>query len=146
MYASLVGNYIYYLRYSESDGSTLYKVKIDGSDQKQVAASPFFTSSASGSHIYYNGIEKEHYLWRLNTEDDSIGMLYGGNCWMPTVVDDATVYYMDCDSNYAIARADIATGEKTEACCTRPAQTATMSGAITSIFSATTPKILRSAR
>ncbi len=116
LYASLVGNYIYYLRYSESDGSALYKVKIDGSGQKQVSASPFFTSSASGPYIYYNGIDNEHYLWRLNTEDDSTGMLYGGNCWMPTVVDDATVYYMDCDSNYAIARADIATGEKTLLC------------------------------
>lgn len=31
---------------------------------------------------------------------------------MPTVVGGETVYYIDCDKNYAIARADIATGEK----------------------------------
>lgn len=32
---------------------------------------------------------------------------------MPTVIDDTTAYFMDCDSNYAIARTDLATGEKT---------------------------------
>lgn len=112
LYASLVGNYIYYLHYTQADGSTLYKVKIDGSEQAQVFPSPFFTSCTSGPYIYYNGIENEHYLWRLNTTDDSKGMLYGGNCWMPIVLDDATVYYMDCDNRYAIARADIATGDK----------------------------------
>lgn len=113
LYASLVGNYIYYLHYSDSDGSTLYKVKIDGKEQTQVATDSFFTACTNGQYIYYNGISTEHYLWRLNTADDSFGMLYGGNCWMPTVVDDTTVYYMDCDSRYAIARADLATGEKT---------------------------------
>lgn len=112
LYASLVGNYIYFLHYSDSAGSLLYKVKIDGSELTQIAESPFFTCSTSGQYIYYNGIETEHYLWRLNAEDDTTGMLYGGNCWMPTVVDDTTVYYMDCDSRYAIARADIETGEK----------------------------------
>lgn len=116
LYASLVGNYIYYMHYSDSEGSTLYKVKIDGSDQTQVLASPFFTCSTSGQYIYYNGVDAEHYLWRLNTEDDSKGMLYGGNCWMPTVTADSTVYYMDCDSHYAIARADISTGEKVLLC------------------------------
>ena len=40
-------------------------------------------------------------------------MLYGGNCYMPTVIDDTTAYFMDCDSNYAIARTDLATGEDT---------------------------------
>lgn len=110
--ASLVGNYIYYLHYSDSDGSTLYKVKIDGSEQSQIATEPLFTASASGQYIYYNGVSSEHYLWRRNTENDTTGMLYGGNCWMPTVVDDATLYYMDCDNHYSIARVDLASGDK----------------------------------
>ena len=63
--------------------------------------------------MYYNGTDSDHYIWRLNTTDDSKGMLYGGNCYMPTVIDDTTAYFMDCDSNYAIARTDLATGEKT---------------------------------
>lgn len=112
LYASLVGNYIYYLHYSDSDGSTMYKAKIDGKEQVQVLENSYFTASTSGKYIYYNGIETEHFLWRLNTEDDSYGMLYGGNCWMPTVVDDSVLYYMDCDNRYAIARVDLSTEEK----------------------------------
>lgn len=113
LYASLYGNYIYYIRYDESEGSTLYKVKIDGSGCKQVDTAPDFTCSANGEYMYYNGTDSDHYIWRLNTTDDSKGMLYGGNCYMPTVIDDTTAYFMDCDSNYAIARTDLATGEKT---------------------------------
>ena len=112
LYASLYGNYIYYIRYDESEGSTLYKVKIDGSGCKQVDTAPDFTCSANGEYMYYNGTDSDHYIWRLNTTDDSKGMLYGGNCYMPTVIDDTTAYFMDCDSNYAIARTDLATGEE----------------------------------
>lgn len=116
MYASLFGNYIYYLHYSESNGTTLYKVKIDGSDQNEVIPSVCFTASGLGQYLYYNGTEAEHYIWRLNTEDDSNGMLYGGNCWMPTITDESTAYFMDCDNNYALAKVDLSTGEKTIIC------------------------------
>lgn len=116
LYASLVGDYIYYLHYGESSGTTLYKVKIDGSDQQQVADQPYFTCSALGQYLYYNGVNREHYIWRRNTADDSTGMIYGGNCWMPTVADETTAYFMDCDNNYAVAKVDLSTGEKTILC------------------------------
>lgn len=113
LYASLIGDYVYYIHYTSGEGSSLYKVKIDGSDRTQVNKNPFFTCSTNGQYMYYNGMDIEHYIWRLNTADDSSGMLYGGNCWMPTIVDDSTAYFMDCDNNYAIARVDLATGDKT---------------------------------
>lgn len=116
MYASLIGNYIYYMHYSDSNGTVLYKVKIDGSEQAEVLGNSYFTASTLGQYMYYNGVEAEHYIWRLNTEDDTFGMLYGGNCWMPTVVDENTAYFMDCDNNYAIAKVDLSTGEKTIIC------------------------------
>lgn len=116
LYASLVGNYIYYLRYTEADGSTLYKVKIDGSDREQIRDRPYYTCSTLGQYLYTNGMTDDHYIWRLNTEDDSMGMLYGGNCWMPTMTDESTVYFMDCDNNYKIAKTDLSTEEKTLLC------------------------------
>lgn len=113
LYASLIGDYIYYVHYTAEDGSSLYKVKIDGSNCQQVNKNPYFTCSANGQYMYYNGIDGDHYIWRLNTADDSNGMLYGGNCWMPIVADESTAYFMDCDNNYAIACVDLTTGEKT---------------------------------
>lgn len=111
--AALSGNYVYYVHYTSEEGSSVYKVKIDGSDRGQVDANPHYTCSVNGQYMYYNGMDNEHYIWRLNTEDDASGMLYGGNCWMPIVTDDSNAYFMDCDSNYAIACVDFTTGEKT---------------------------------
>jgi hypothetical protein len=112
LYASLVGNYIYYLRYDGEETTSLYKVKIDGSDQQMVDKNAYFTCSTDGKYIYYNGRENDHYIWRLDTEDDLSGLFLDGNCWMPTVVDGNTAYYMDCDNNYRIARVDCTTGNK----------------------------------
>ncbi len=94
LYAALVGNYIYYIHYdSEKDASSLYKVKIDGSERTQVRPDPYFTCCANGQYIYYNGVSTDHYIWRLDTESDSDGMLYGGNCWMPVVEEGTVAYY-----------------------------------------------------
>lgn len=117
LYASLLGNYVYYIHYGENDGSTLYKVKIDGSEQQRVEEEPYYTCSANGQYLYFNGRTRDHYIWRMNTEDDSKGILYGGNCWMPTVTDnESTAYFMDCDNNYTLAKVDLATQKKTTLC------------------------------
>ena len=113
LYASLVGDYIYYLRYTESTGTTLCKVRIDGSDQTQISETPTYTCSTRGQYIYYNGMENNHYIWRLDAESDSQGMLYSGNCYMPIVMNDTTAYFLDLDNNYRIACLDLTTQEKT---------------------------------
>lgn len=112
LYASLVGNYIYYISYTDAGAAALYKVKIDGSEKKLVNENPYYTCNASGQYLYYNGLETDHFLRRLDTATDSEGVLLDGNTWMPTVVDSTTAYYMDCDNNYRLARVDIASGEK----------------------------------
>lgn len=102
MYASLIGNYIYYLHYDKDTSTTLYKVKIDGSEPVQILDQPYFTASTEGQYMYYNGIENDHYIWRLDTSTDNVGLLYGGNCWMP-IVKDGVAYYMDVNRDYAIS-------------------------------------------
>lgn len=112
MYASLVGDFIYYIRYDKTDTSSLYKVRIDGKMQEQVDKSPYYTCSAAGQYLYYNGLKNDHNIWQLDTASDMESMVYGGNCWMPIAADGSTFYYMDCDNNYKLAKTDIVTGEK----------------------------------
>ncbi len=117
LYASLVGNYIYYVHYDTGkDASSLYKVKIDGSERGQVRPNPYFTCCANGQYLYYNGVSTDHYIWRLDTATDSDGMLYGGNCWMPIVEDGTIAYFMDCDTDYKLSKVDLMTG-KAETLC-----------------------------
>ncbi len=114
LYASLVGNYVYYLHYDKETATTLYKVKIDGEEKQKVSDSPFFTCCAIGQYIYFNGTDIDHYIWRMDTAaEDVTGMLYGGNCWMPTLTEDlSAAYFMDCDTHYKLARVDLKTEEK----------------------------------
>ena len=111
MYASLVGNYIYYMNYNTTQATTLYRVKIDGTEKAQVLPHPYFTCSTNGQFIYYNGISNDHNIYRYDTKSGSQSLLYEGNCWMP-IVDGNYVYFMDCEDSYSLARADLATGEK----------------------------------
>ena len=112
LYASLVGDYIYYLHYEEAEGSTLYRVKIDGSGKMQIDPSAIYPCSTLGQYIYYNGVANNHYLWRLDTASGAQGLLNSGNCWMPTVVNETTAYYLDPSNNYVITRLNLATEER----------------------------------
>lgn len=111
MYASLVGNYIYYVRYAASEGSTLYRIKNDGEEKEQVFPQPYFTCSTNKQYIYYNGLENDHNVYRYDTSTGAQSLFYEGNCWMP-IVEGNYVYFMDCDNSYSLARADLTTGEK----------------------------------
>ncbi len=112
MYASLLGDYIYYVRYEKETASTLYKVKIDASGREQVSDQPFFTCSTNGQYFYHNGIASDHYIWQHDTATDTSRMIYNGNCWMPIVVG-SDAYFLDCDNNYALARANLLDGSVT---------------------------------
>jgi len=60
MYASLVGNYIYYIHYNSTEASTLYRIKNDGEEKEQIFPQPYFTCSTAKQYIYYNGLENDH--------------------------------------------------------------------------------------
>lgn len=112
LYASLSGNYIYYLHYDDTTATTLYKVMLDGENKEKVNDIPYFTCSSNGQYLYYNGIKEDHNIYKFDTTTDTQSLLYEGNCWMPIVVDEAVAYFMDCDNNYRLAKVDLTTKEK----------------------------------
>lgn len=111
LYASLVGNYIYYIHYDKENASTLYRVKIDGTEQEQISKTPYFTCSTNGQYIYYNGIENDHNVYEYNTATGSQSILYMGNCWMPIKVDNE-LYFLDCDDDYKLVKVNLSTQDK----------------------------------
>lgn len=110
MYASLFGNYIFYLHYEENNGTTLYKVKIDGTEKQQVEENPYQTCSASSQYFYYIGDKGA--VWRYDTTSLSTTCVYTDNCWMPTVSSDGTIFYMDCNDDYKLTKSDLLGGDK----------------------------------
>ncbi len=112
MYASLLGNYMYYLHYDKDTATTMYRVKIDGKEKEQVKDQPYYTCSANGNYLYYNGLENDRHIYSMNAETQSSNRIFDGDCWMP-IVDGDTAYYMDCSNNYCLTKVNLNTKETT---------------------------------
>ena len=107
LYASLLGNYIYYIHYDETEASTLYKVRIDGEEQQKVMDDAIFTCNADGQYFYYNGMHTDGAIHRFDTASDSITTVYEGNTFQPIVSDGKDVYYIDGNSDYSIIHTNL---------------------------------------
>lgn len=107
LYASLIGNYIYYIHYDQSDASTLYKVRIDGEDRKQLMNEAVFTCNADGQYFYYNGMSEDGSIHRFDTTTDTTSTVYVGNSFQPIVKDGSDIYYIDGDTDCSIVHTNI---------------------------------------
>lgn len=106
LYASLVGIYVYYIHYDKQEASTLYRVRIDGSEREQISKTPYKTCSVENGCIYFNEEENNHNLMCLDTSGNSISTLYECVCYEP-VMQNGIVYYMDGENDYGITRVDL---------------------------------------
>lgn len=103
--AQLVDNYLY-LMTASSPAPAFYKLKIDRSDKQALAGYAVNPACARDGMIYYNGTQNNHYLYVLNTADDTVTELWEGNIWYPCL-DGNYLYYMDVGNNYRLCRYDM---------------------------------------
>lgn len=108
IYATLIGNYVYYLHYDTEDATTLYKVGIDGEDRQQVYSPYIFTCSALGQYFYSNGTTSDGALYQYDTTTDQMEKIYDCNCYKPIVTSDNNVYFLDVDQDNALVHTNIA--------------------------------------
>ena len=106
-YATLCGNYIYYLHYDDEEASTLYKVKIDGTERQQVLNYAVYTCSTNGQYIYYNGMKTNGSIYRLDTVTDQEILLYECSSYKPIISNGMDVYYLDVEQNNALVRTNM---------------------------------------
>ncbi len=107
LYAALLGNYIYYIHYSENDASQLYRVRIDGEEQKLVMNDPVFTCNTDGQYFYYNGMNDDGNIHRFDTATNTTETVYIGNAFQPIVSDGKDVYYIDGNTDYSIIHTNL---------------------------------------
>lgn len=98
----LAGNYLYLLT-ADNPGIRFYKLKIDKSEQVDLADYNINPASVSNGMIYYNGTQQDHYLYTLNTATDVAAEVWRGNLWYPVAEGDF-VYYLDVEGNYRLCR------------------------------------------
>ena len=107
LYASLIGNYIYYIHYDQENASTLYKVRIDGEEQQRVMNEAVYTCNADGQFFYYNGMSEDGAIHRYDTVSDTSAIVYAGNCFQPIVKDGVDVYYIDGNTDCSIVHTNM---------------------------------------
>lgn len=105
----LVDNYLYLLT-ATNPGASFYKIKIDKSEQVQLADYNINPACVRNGIIYYNGTQNDHYLYALNTANDVSSELWRGNLWYP-VLDGDYIYYMDVAENYRLCRYSLSRNE-----------------------------------
>lgn len=106
IYASLLGNYIYYLHYDTETATTLYRVKIDGKELEQVFPYYVFNCSTQGQYFYYNGMQNDSNVYQYDTSGKSSSLYYSCNAYKPIVTDDSDLFYMDASNNCALVHAN----------------------------------------
>ncbi|MBR4026418.1 MAG: DUF5050 domain-containing protein [Lachnospiraceae bacterium] len=106
-HVSLLGNYLYYLQYTENEASTLHKMRIDGEEKEQVSMEPVYTCAANGPYFYYSGMYTDGSIHEFDTRYDTAFEIYKCNSFMPIVTNDNSVYYLDGLKNNALIRTDM---------------------------------------
>ena len=99
----LAGDYLYYQRYNNQDFTKFYKLKTDKSENILVSDEIINPAACNNGIIYYNGQNKDHYLYALDTRTDTSSIVYEGNLWYP-VYQNGYIYFMDVGNNYRICR------------------------------------------
>ena len=100
----LCGNYLYYAKIDTKTSMSLEKIKIDKKDKQTINPTAMINPNCYvDGTIYYSGTERDHYLYALNTANDSTSVVWQGNLWNP-IYQDGYVYYMDVPNNYRLCR------------------------------------------
>ena len=99
----LVGDYIYYQRYNNKDFTKLCRIRTDKKDFETISDSVINPVCAYNGEIYFNGTEKDHYLYVLNTQNNEISTLYEGNMWFPSY-SNGYIYFLDVGNKLRLAR------------------------------------------
>lgn len=107
LYATLIGNYIYYLHYDKEQATTLYKIGIDGKQRSQVSKEQCFTCSASDQYFFYNGMTTDGSIYQFDTTTDTSTKVYSCNSYKPIVSSDGNAYYLDVNQNNALVHTDL---------------------------------------
>ena len=81
----------------------LMRISLDGTTKEVVADQWINPAGASGGNIYYNGTEKDHYLYCYNLRTGSQNPVYQGDVWYPTP-DGEYIYYLNVADDYRLYR------------------------------------------
>lgn len=107
---ALSGNNVVYFHYDADDATSIYSVKIDGTEREQLNKNPIDPRCMVGEKLYYSGVERDHNLHSMNISTKDSTYVSDQNLWMP-IIENNTLYYMNLDDNNRVYRGGLGSGE-----------------------------------
>lgn len=108
----LIDSYLYYQTYDKKDHLSLYKTKIDGSNQTKLSDDSINPVNASNSSFLYNTTTKSFHLHEFNTRSDTSTEIFKTDVYMP-ITHGNDIYYISIHDHYNLYKFNKATGEVT---------------------------------
>lgn len=102
----LVGNDIYYQKYTETEGATFCKINIKKMDPEELLSYMVNPAGYFQGKIYYNGMYSDHNLYAYDLKTDTESKVWEYNMWNP-IFDGNNVYFMDIENNYKLCKYNI---------------------------------------
>ena len=104
---SLCGNYIYYQHNDKKTASTLYRIKINNSDDKLISKVDYNPSSYYDGKLYFSSVKNDHNIYTLDTKTNFISSYYTGNTSLADM-QGTYLYYIDLDKGSSLVRRNTA--------------------------------------
>lgn len=102
---SMCGNYLFYQHYDSSENPplTLYKIKIDGTEDTLVSKDSYEPSSYYNGKIYFANNGKDHGIYSMDVNSNTMRKVLDVNAYMVDM-EGQYIYYIDQDANYSLMR------------------------------------------
>lgn len=110
---ALIDNYVYYQTYNTDNHMSLYKTKIDDSDEKLLSNDDVNPCCVFQGGFFYSQPNSNMHLQRWDSGSDSSSEVLMEDVYQP-IVDGNYVYYIDVHNNYGISRVDLASRSVTQ--------------------------------
>lgn len=102
----LIGNDIYYQHYDNQTAVNLHKINTEGENDTKLASEIINPAGVYGDVIYYANQTDNHFLYVLDTANDSMSEYVKYNVWNP-IRQGNFIYFIDLSNNHKLARYSI---------------------------------------
>jgi hypothetical protein len=106
--AQLIGNYVY-LYNMGAMSPTLYRVKTNGSEDKELASAYMDPTCVSGTSFYYGDMEDHFALYAYDTQSGNTRPVTSAITVYNPIIEGDYIYYMDVTNDYRLCRFSVST-------------------------------------
>lgn len=103
-FINVVGDYVYYV--SENNDFHIYRMKTDGSDNKEIVKQRAYYMTVYGDYIYYIDYDQNQAIYRAKTDGSEPTKIVDSQCYYPIIAEDK-LYYVDYSNEGKVTQADL---------------------------------------